>query len=282
MSLEITGLDRGISPGLARFITPAILQQNAQRYEGMGADLTEAEMIKVDRVRKILLSLPLVHTTKSSFAQLKRSGLRPYDNRPRLTVGRSTALDRSLGMTSYSFMHWGAAEKSVYGRNHLLINPQVILSANTIVTPGDVGQCVNDWCSTKWEALGTESKSRITAEYFGKVVSGSDWLEITARRLARTVPVMRYGMPTFRSLAEFGEIKHLGTIDGSHFTGYVSAGSEHEYWTKQLESGFIPGPIARGLEFPGMSPYDIHPDRLGSGLIEKGRAVWRAALDMSA
>ena len=225
---------------LAKLLTPEALRRNASNYPEMRYDLPEA---LVEGIRKRLLELPLVHRTDAArFSE--RPGSKPtvYDepvphsylvseSEDAETHGNTFQLDRDLDLDEFVFLSWGEVFSGyVDGRYALLVSPELLLSPDCLVTPDDIAEVVSSKALHKGVGkLDDKSREEIEKEYLSKIVSGRDWIEIEARRIAKMIVD---GVPEEEAYSTFnglGEIKYRGRIPKSMILAHLDLKDSRQY-----------------------------------------------------
>ncbi len=192
--------------------------------EGEGATnetLAEADPKKVEVIKSALMSVPLVHATREAFEG---------DIQPQSQVNsedHSTyELDRSLGLDECTFYHWGPFRFPRYGDVSYLVDPQILNDPRTFVTPGDVMACVRSGSSGEaeadipYESLEERASNDVSNGYLGRLVSGPEWLDITARRIAMNTGdaiITQWGLQLG------GEVKFFGALPKEYVTGRLDS-----------------------------------------------------------
>jgi hypothetical protein len=225
---------------LAQFITPEDLKRNASNYPEMGYELPEA---LVESVRNRLLELPLVHrTNETRFSSEPTNKISLYDepvphsylvseDNDVKSRGNTFQLDRDLDLDEFVFLSWGEVFSDfVSGRYALLIRPELLLSPDCIVTPYDIAEIVSSRQLHKGVGkLDDKMRKEIEDEYFSKAVSGSDWLEIQARRIAKMI---LNGVPEEEAYSTYnglGEIKYRGRVPRAIVIGTLDLEQKEDY-----------------------------------------------------
>ena len=184
----------------------------------------EADPEDIERVKAELLKVPLFHATPNPF---------DGDIQPNTGLDSSSntyTLDRSLGLDECTFAYWGPYSTGRYGNSGYLIDPALLLEERTFVTPRDILALVSQVSPLDVDQLGSiahkgsyESLEEgdfesVTGEYIKKVVSGRDWLDITARTVLNGGTEKLW---TEHGIKLDGEIKVLGAIPRSSIIGEV-------------------------------------------------------------
>lgn len=230
---------------LRRFITPQQLAENAAEYPEMTYDIGP-ELLKDVKIR--LMRLPLVHRTNAPrLAAGEVSDTRGFDNpvphswvkqqaghRPE---GNTYGLDQQADLDEFVFMSWGG----IYGergnflrgsRHAVLIDPNLLLDPHCVVTPTDIAQHAGD--KVMKYGLSTtdrEASRELRDKYFGKMVTGRDWLGIESRRIAKRIVD---GQATIEDLGklsaeDLGEVKFFGEIPRSSVIASLDTRDSKEY-----------------------------------------------------
>ena len=284
-----------LPPEMESFIDPDKIASNVDNYPEFRwtPDAHEQRALRI--VRKNLLDINLTHATASKPEHLRLDGILPFANL--VDTGRydwrsqTLALDESLGLHRYAFMHWGAFHPTQNGRYIVPVNArEALLSPNTIVTPRDISNGMFSFMDTAARDLSEEGQTRLS-NYLDKIVTGSDWADIVARRALRYM--QRTPDPSLyriKNHANMGEIKHYGTISPSSVNGEVidirDPESLHPIWRSMIENnGVAVSYVTNALEAHEQYGYvgndkDKLPHEIGAD-IEKSRKLWRNILDIA-
>lgn len=244
-----------IPPKLKKFLTEDDIRQNVKNYQEMQYDLPEE---LVEDIKKRLMGLYLVHVTSStrfSSSPVTQSTLYdepiPYshlfiEGEKSHKIHNTYKFDQDLDLDEFVFLSWGdVISDFIGGRYAILISPQLLLSSHCLVTPDDAAWIIGSRELEKkgFDELGEKSKKEFTEEYLNKIVTGKDWLEIQARRIAKTVVD---GMPLDKALeldTSLGEVKFLGPIPRGMIIGTLDLKDRdqyRQYWQYVRETtGFI-------------------------------------------
>ena len=234
VSIGFPAVDLGIQipPELSTHVSPARIAENFSKYPEMQQPLSPEQQRRVDLIKGTLFQIPLIHGTPHD---LDGVDLLPISELPDGHRGHTHGLDRSLGLHKYTFFNWGLPEKTS-GRNIMLVNPAILNNPNTLVTGFDIGEIrmVND---TPYDEVDDEVKEAYQTRYFDKMVTGTQWVEIVARRVLADV---EEGKPFYSlwSKGALGEIKHLGKVDKSAVMGKITYDDFKSYYKFLYEHGF--------------------------------------------
>ncbi|MCC7289537.1 hypothetical protein IT414_04090 [bacterium] len=242
---------------LSKLVSHEKLLENARNYPEMGFDL-DPELVSY--VRDILLLLPLVHRTDAKrISSEPVSGGSLYDSIVPQSYMHGAGsdsdntfeLDRDLDLDEFVFMAWGAIYPQERGhflagvRNAALISSSLLLDPRCIVSPDDISSIISYHdLKTGIKSLDQKERQAIQEEYLDKLVTGRDWLEIEARRIAKQLTDNPQDLDIAKLFAgDLGEIKFFGEIPRSKIIAIVDTHDKHEYdlYRKQIEeeTGFI-------------------------------------------
>lgn len=183
--------------------------------------LADADPEKVELIKSTLMRVPLVHATREAF----EGEIQPQSQIDSQTHS-TCELDRSLGLDECTFYHWGPFRFPRYGDVAYLVDPQILNDPRTFVTPGDVVACVGadsageTEAKIPYESLEDRAHESVSAEYLGRLVSGPEWIDITARRIAMTTGD---AVMTQWGLQLGGEVKFFGAIPQDMITGRLDS-----------------------------------------------------------
>ncbi len=290
---ESTGHDQSpLSPGLAEYVTDAQLDTNAEAMPILQHKTTEDESRELAAIRIQLLQIPSIHVAPSQTEKTIRSqGLRPLAGQEAGARGHTLGVDRSLGLDEYVFMGWGIAAHpsgvgSSYGDTYVLVNAETLLDPKTIVTPADISMYVRqEEVGKSFSDLSPGLQATVQHHYFNGMLRGSDWLELTARRMwlhlqgndGQPLPVdYTHG---------WGEVKFHGDVPPESIIDIVVDKPEPEAWMYNRHS--VPQELGQSLIKRGCAipPYitDIINGDSRTDYARKALApadeVWRQVLD---
>jgi chaperonin cofactor prefoldin len=228
------------------------LAQNAASYPEMSWELDPES---IQQAKNVLMSLPLIHG-RDYDDQHGNEELPSRDLVPLVVVekeqekddtsiqdlgGRTFALDRQLGLDQYVFMSWGWPYSDV-DDNFIFISPSLLLDDRCIVTPHDVVETVQTDRLSANNIVRPKDFDNID-EYLASAVTGKDWVEIVARRLAKHI---KENPDTPANLGDLnlGEIKFQGTVHQENQIGALDHSDLHVYADKTLD------PINRFIKKP--------------------------------
>ena len=237
---EVGASEVHLPPRLAKLLSAEDIRRNANNYPEMKYDLP---VTLVDSIRERLLQLPLVHRTDDArFSEKPGAGPSLYDEPVPHSylvpeeesverLGNTFQLDRDLGLDEFVFLSWGEVFSGyVGGRYALLVSPELLFSPDCLVTPDDISGSVSSKELRKGVGkLDDKSRAEIEKEYLGKIVSGRDWLEIEARRIAQMIVD---GVPeeeAYSARSCLGEIKYRGRIPRSMILAHLDLEDNAQY-----------------------------------------------------
>lgn len=234
----------GLAPELLPYVNADKLHANRENYPELMIALSPENVRRLGVIQEVLLRIPLNHGSQEQLTVLTPAHLLDQD-----VQTHTYALDKSLGLDRYVFFLWGVPEWGMYGGEITLFSAAILLDPATIVTPYDIG--IGGYADKgAYESLDPALRQQIQQEYFDKLLTGSDWLELIARRLlidytkAKRAHRNNGGdLDSFRyhylihAPAEWGEIKHLGEIGSDQITGYTSKATWQQYYAQLYAHG---------------------------------------------
>ena len=232
------------------------IAKNKENFPILSREFSETERRNIAKTKQALLKLPLTHSSSRETA----GDLKPHSAMPAREYSHTGQLDIDLGLNRCVFMQWGAVEKSGgYGRFHTLVDPEKLFEdPRSFVTPYDITHATFTQ-NVHFEATTPQQKEHIKNQYFSKILSGSDWLELTARE---TYLQTRKGEGlVIGSGGQLGEVKFFGVIPKDYVSKAVGPYEEHAEWADMFMNGFIAGPVHRSRY--AMNDYDTTPAELG-------------------
>ena len=218
---------------LTPFVTPNTLHTNFLNYPEIQLHLSGEQLRKVGAIKNTLLQIPLIHSTINDFPE---NDLLPSNELPPDSHSNTKNIDKSLGLNKYVFFNWALPEDSGLGNKYLLINPSLLQSPNTIVTPVDL-VTIGPTKNMTYQELPDDMKKDFEIEYFKKMVSGRHWLEIIARRILTSIE----GGEPFYMLKDrhfLGEIKHLGKVDKNFIEQIITVNHFPNHYKFLYDHGF--------------------------------------------
>lgn len=212
---------------------PENLSLNRARYPEFTGEYDPGH---IEYVKALLLQLPLFHSARAPLESITPHAFLPEENRQ----GNTYALDMSLGLDQFCFMKWGMPDWSQYGQYAYILNPSLLFSPNVVVTQTDVVVFAGWEVETPFDQLPAKDQKRVMSEYFGKMLSGSDWLELTARKVLSSVQKSHGLYELHNGGVGMGEIKHFGPIESAWITGCYTGRQELEelYYPYMYSLGF--------------------------------------------
>lgn len=266
-------------------IDPEKVLSNKYNYPEFNWNPDIHEQRALAHVREMFLNIELSHATASDPKLLQKEGIFP----PSSLLGRqdwrsqTARLDKSLGLDSYTFLHWGAFHPTQNGRYIFPVKTrEILLSPETIVTPYDIHStmCTYMMNTDDIRALDEEGQRRLN-EYLETIVPGKDWVDIIARRALRR---MQYtddkSVYKVRSHSDLGEIKHLGAISPTSLHKPIDIYDKQTMYSKWLSllenNGLAVSYITNMLEFGSAE------DKTAlQASLDKSRKLWRKILDIA-
>lgn len=279
-----------LSPELEQYADPGKIAANKSNYSEFDWSPDLHEQKALERVREMFLGINLSHATASIPERLQRDGILPIDqlvdNGRKDWRSQTHALDVSLGLHRYAFLHWGAFHPTQNGRYVFPVDArEVLLSPNTIVTPRDINSTMFSFIGTEAGALDETGQERLN-RYLDNVLSGSDWVEVIARRSLRYMQrnSSRDCYP-ISNHTDMGEIKHLGAIPPQLLSDPVDIYDEevlHPIWRSMIEENgvtvsYVTNAIHAAERGHSKSDKDKLPHEIGADT-EKSRKLWQEVL----
>ena len=232
-----TQKDRLDIPAVAEAYIPNIelteLRENAQRYEEMAWDIPQK---RIDEAKMNLRKLTLFHM--SNRLPIERynpsnTKLMPFSSICEMRgstweqsrLHNSFRLDKHLGLTEYVFMSYGAPD-TAYGSRGIQISADMLEDERCIASPSDIRRSVDAY--TFHRGIEIPEDMETVAKYRASLVTGRDWLEILARRIARHPGDMTESISMSVSEGALGEIKYRGTIPPKYIMDYLDVSSSWE------------------------------------------------------
>jgi hypothetical protein len=223
-----------LSTKLEPYITEAQLDQNFAEHPLMQREYTDRERAEIGAVAAHLALVPLVHTFRDSenIANMRTQGLLPQVMRQQ--GGTTFALDSSLGLDEYSFMHWGQMGSHTYGNEHITVDGSVLLSDNTLVTASDISahSGERDNLLKSFQDLPNSTQQGLHTSNFSRAYRGKDWLELTARGVYNYLKHRPNNLYPLSSEMDMGEVKYHGTTPANALGDVVSDDSRLEAISK--------------------------------------------------
>ena len=266
-------------------IDPEKVLSNKYNYPEFNWNPDIHEQRALAHVREMFLNIELSHATASDPKLLQKEGIFP----PSSLLGRQDwrsqtgRLDKSLGLDSYTFLHWGAFHPTQNGRYIFPVKTrEILLSPETIVTPYDIHStmCTYMMNTDDIRALDEEGQKRLK-EYLKTVVPGNDWVDIVARRALRRMQCADdKSVYKVRNHSELGEIKHLGAISPTSLDKPMDIHDQQTMYSKWLSllenNGLAVSYITNMLEFGSAE------DKTAlQASLDKSRKLWRKILDIA-
>ncbi len=207
--------------------------------------LADADPEKVKIIKEALLKVPMVHASREAFeGQIQPHVAANSEN------GSTFRIDQSLGLDECTFYHWGPFRFPRYGDVLYLVDPKILFDKKTFVTPGDiaglvgVGEDGDDFRQWNFESIPDPNFSNITGGYHAQLVSGPEWLDLVARKIAMGE---ESAMLTQWGLQMGGEIKYHGTLPREYIVGQVESDEKIMQQANQIKTEFE---AATGVTIP--------------------------------
>lgn len=200
---------------LSPMITEERLAANALNYPEMRLELSSRDERQIAAIKDRLIGIPLVHASRDPdiLTKARRDGLQPHASGIG-DQGSTFPIDASLGLDEYTFCSWGRIDDTWYGQNVVVIDARTMLQ-NTLVTPQDITSRLygGDIKPHRYQDLDDATKASIDEIYFSTMITGTDSLEIMARKVhqfAKRMPGYPYPIERYSPISEY---KVHGTID---------------------------------------------------------------------
>lgn len=157
----------------------SMLSENRHNHPEFGIRLSEQEVAALPKIQNALLELPLLHRTSANIPD--NSSLKSSRGIGRVSgIGK---LDKSLGLDQLVYFSWGPTTHISSGQPHYLIDSNILLSDQVVVTEHDITASTFGGTGTIYDELTTDKKKSIKRIYFGKMLTGKDWLDLISRRV---------------------------------------------------------------------------------------------------
>ncbi len=279
-----------LSPELERFVDSEKIVANKGNYREFEWKPDVHEQKALERVREMLLGINLSHATASNPEAIQRDGILPFDvlrsNSGYDWRSQTHALDESLGLHRYTFFHWGAFYPTQNGRYVFPVNSRdILLSPNTIVTPRDISATMFSSMDIEADELNRAGRERLD-NYLDTVLSGSDWVDVVARRSLRYMQETpnRDSFP-IKNHTDMGEIKQLGAVPPKSIGEPIDLYEEqtmHPIWRSIVENNGVTVPyVTNALDAEqrrwSKSDKDKLPHEIGADS-KKSRKIWEEIL----
>jgi hypothetical protein len=210
---------------------PEVLSENATRYPELMKPLTSRENEQIQLIKERLIQLPLVFCSHEPVMKIDPHNIHQEDR-----TSNTYTLDRSLGLDTCVFLHWGIPDL-YYGQYMHLVDPNLLFHPYTVVTPDDIVTIADRRYSVPVTKLSQRIRTNIQRKYFDKMISGTQWFELISRKILRKIR-----KETFISLRyhDFGEIKFFGSIDSHQILGNINGRNniEKKYYPLLYNLGF--------------------------------------------
>lgn len=291
MSID-NGNPRIILPAeLESFVDSDRISANKNNYREFDWNPDRHEQKALDIVRENLLGIDLSHATASNPESIASDGILPFADLASKQDWRSQtfALDRSLGLHHYTFLHWGAFHPTQNGRYVIPVSGrEILLSPKTIATPHDINETMYRFMENDAQALEGQARQFLDG-YLDSIVSGSDWVDIVARRsLKHMMQTRNPDVYRIRNHKSMGEIKHYGVVQPSLLGETIDVRDEeamHPLWRSMIDdNGVAVSYVTNAIEAEERghsgSDKDKLPHEIGAN-IEKSRKLWRTILDIA-
>ncbi|NCU30077.1 hypothetical protein EOM60_05780 [Candidatus Saccharibacteria bacterium] len=280
-----------LSPELEQFADSDKISANKGNYREFDWNPDVHEQRALERVREMLLGINLSHATASEPDSIRRDGILPFDNLVGKCDWRSQThvLDESLGLHRYTFFHWGAFHPTQNGRFIFPVNTrEVLLSPNTIVTPHDINATMFSYMGTSTNLLDEGGRERLDG-YLDTILSGSDWVDVIARRSLRYMQraSSRDSYP-IKNHVDMGEIKHLGAVSPRLIGEPIDIYDEqamHPIWRSMIENdgvtvSYVTNALNAAERGFSKSDKDKLPHEIGADS-KKSRRLWQEILNIA-
>lgn len=212
-----------IGEGLRPYVDEDGLARNAADYPEMKEELSGLDIERLSVVREHLLCVPVVHTfmDKKLIGEINYGGL--SSSKELGNAANTHPIDTSLGLDEYVFASWGEQGIAEYGTLSVMLDTAKVLEGS-IVTPEDIcAYAPGPNLQKTYSEQEPFFRKRIDEMYLNKMVSGNDWLEITARKIILKLATNQGAYPpiSMDQLA-LGEIKYLNHIPPQYLDGTIN------------------------------------------------------------
>lgn len=261
-----------LADGLLPYVSEDQLKQNYQtRYDELVATMPPQLLARREAAKEVLLQVPLVHGTRmlQNAQHILHQGVTPSAQRAPHEYSNTFHLDKSLGLDGYGFSSVGQLHVNRYGEYRVLIDPRHLYDDNVIVTPRDIYRHgINHRRS--FDDQEPRIRERVMQRYFGRMMLGRDWLDITALQMLQTANATRGEAVWLNSFTD-AEVKSHGGIPSHRVMRYVASSSARILQHELVGKGVI------------LSHHDATARREGEWredglMLTAGRQVWRSIL----
>lgn len=200
----------------------ALLHQNRENHPEFKMRLTSAEREAIPKIESALLELPLLHRSTTNIPR----------NKPMLSsrqVGKisgTAALDQSLGLDQFIYFSWAPTTHLNSRAQNYLVDSRILLSTSAVVTQSDITTQSQWEMWAPYNKLSKEKQRNIRRSYFGRMLTGTDWVELTARRVLQSLKKGQNLCDVSGGGLGLGEVKILGKV--SHKDVLLKSQSEKE------------------------------------------------------
>lgn len=217
----------------SKLIHPS-LKENKIRFTELNQIIPDSDKPTLEKIKTSLLDLPLLHCTPSEIATTEPIVCSKDAGR---VVGIG-ALDQSLGLDKFVYLSWGPANYPKSRDKHYLVNSSLLLDSSVVVTEGDITTFTYGSTNTPFVDLPHKVRGNIIRDYFGKMLTGIDWLELTARKILNSRNTGESSYMTKPPL-HLGEIKVFRSVEPHYRLGPALSIEERlELINTWVEHGF--------------------------------------------
>lgn len=187
----------------------ALLHGNRENHPEFKMRLTTAERETIPKIELALLELPLLHVTTSEFP--KKNPL--LSTRQTGIISKTAGLDQSLGLDQFVYFNWGPTTYLNPRATNYFVDSKILLTNEAIVTQTDVNLSTLGNSRTPFDQISKEKQRSIRFHYFKHMLCGKDWLELTARRVLKSLKRGQNLVDVREGInLGLGEVKILGRV----------------------------------------------------------------------
>lgn len=219
------------------------LEGNLIRFSEFAMKLSEKDAESINNIKRSLLELPLLHRSPSRIP----TGEAIVSSQKIGKVVATGPLDQSLFLDRFVYLSWGPSDHIYSREKHYLVDSRILLEPNVVVTETDITTFTYGGTQTPFKELPHKMRGSIIRGYFGKMLRGSDWLELTARKIFVN---HKNGNSLFEiwGPVHLGEIKVANQIDPKSILKEAVSLEERRALTQLwIEHGFNPSETKTGM-----------------------------------
>lgn len=222
------------------------LESNRSRFPILDKTLSSEQESQIKLIKQVLLKLPLLHksTREISFQESIKC------SRTLGIVVATGNLDQSLGLDKFVYLSWGPIDYIRSRDRHYLVTSEILMQPNVVVTQGDITDHTFGGTHSTFKELPSKQRKSIINNYYGRMLTGQDWLELTARQVLQNHENGEKLYTTYPPLY-LGEVKIFGEVNPEFRLRQADTiESRIEVTKRWFESGFaVHGPNTETIEW---------------------------------